>query len=67
MKIRMLVHVAGPDFDVPAGGVTERFSDEEAGRYIRSGQAVLVEAQQIETTAKAPAAETRIKRKAAQG
>ncbi|CAN7509156.1 hypothetical protein [Pararhizobium sp. LjRoot238] len=37
MKIKMLESLAGQDFSLSPGDVTDRFSDKEAGRFIKAG------------------------------
>jgi hypothetical protein len=42
MKVRMLTSIAGVDFSLSPGDETERFSDDEAARFIAAGFAVPV-------------------------
>lgn len=59
MRLRMVSAIAGLDFNVAPGDVTERFSGEEAARLIRAGYAVAI-GPEMERTAKiVPALETR--------
>lgn len=48
MLIRMISHIAGADFDIPAGGVTDRFPDSEAIRMIEAGMAVPADGSPVE-------------------
>ena len=40
MAIIMLTSISGDGWDVPAGKKTDRFSPDEEGRLVQSGQAV---------------------------
>lgn len=52
MKIKMVVSVAGADFALSPGEVTERFSGAEALRMIEAGSAVPVDGQAPERAVK---------------
>ncbi|CAI2936043.1 hypothetical protein [Aminobacter niigataensis] len=39
MKLKMLESMAGRDFSISVGEVTDRFSDKEAARFIKAGLA----------------------------
>lgn len=58
MKVRMLVSMAGVDFALSPGDVTERFGDEEATRLAQADYAVVI-AGDAETTAQVPMGEER--------
>lgn len=63
MRIRALVHIAGPGFALGPGDETEHFADDEALRLVKKNAAVLVDpAPAIETAVKVPdpATETRV-------
>lgn len=49
MKIRMLCSISGLDFSLSRGEETERFTDDDALRLIKAGNAVLVSVQTVET------------------
>jgi len=59
MKLKMLTSMAGNDFTVNAGEVTERFDGDEAARLIEAGYAVPDDTQVVERAVKAPAKERR--------
>lgn len=58
MKVRMLVSMAGVDFALSPGDVTERFGDEEAVRLVQADYAVVIAAG-AETTVQVPMGEVR--------
>ncbi|WP_296584236.1 hypothetical protein [Xanthobacter sp.] len=58
MKVRMLVSMAGVDFALSPGDVTERFGDEEATRLVQADYAVVIAAG-AETTVQVPMGEVR--------
>ncbi len=58
MKVRMLVSMAGVDFALSPGDVTERFGDEEATRLVQADYAVVIAAG-AETTVQVPMGELR--------
>lgn len=60
MKIKMLVSVAGADFALSPGEVTERFDDAEAARLIQADYAVVVIDSPAETATLPPPAETAV-------
>ena len=59
MKIKMMVSLAGADFALSPGEVTDRFGDEEAMRLVQADYAVVIAGAAIETAVKLPAAEIR--------
>lgn len=59
MKIKMVVSVAGADFALSPGDVTERFDASEAIRLIEAGYAVPAGESAPETAVEPPPAETR--------
>lgn len=59
MKIRMLVSVAGVDFALAPGEVTERFGDEDAVRLVQADFAVVI-AGDTEAAVQVPMGEVRI-------
>lgn len=59
MKIKMLQGIAGADFSLSPGDVTERFSDKEATRMVEAGFAVPDAEQKVERAVKPSAPETR--------
>ena len=60
MKIRMRVSVAGADFALSPGEVTERFDDAEAARLVQADYAVVVIDSTVETATIPPPAETAV-------
>lgn len=60
MKIKMTCSIAGADFALSAGDVTDRFSEAEAIRMIEAGYAVPVAAIPVERAVKAGPDETRV-------
>jgi len=56
MKIRMLVSMAGVDFALAPGELTERFGDEEAVRLVQADYAVVITGE-AETAARVQAGE----------
>lgn len=58
MKIRMLTSLAGLDYALSPGEVTERFGDEEAVRLVQADYAVVI-AGDSEAAVQAPAGEAR--------
>lgn len=59
MQIRMLTGIAGADFSLSPGDVTDRFSAAEAGRMIAAGFAEAAGAAPVERAVDAPAVEKR--------
>lgn len=60
MKIRMLTSLAGVDYALSPGEVTERFDDAEAARLIQADYAVVVIDNAVETAILPPPAETAV-------
>ena len=60
MKIRMLTSLAGVDYALSPGEVTERFGDAEAARLIQADYAVVVIDSAVETATLPPPAETAV-------
>lgn len=59
MKIKMTVSMAGVDFVLSPGEVTERFSDKEALRLVKAGYAVAVAEPAVERAVKKTVREKR--------
>ena len=59
MKLRMLVSLAGADFALSHGDVTERFGGAEASRLIAAGYAEPVTEDKVERAVARPAREKR--------
>lgn len=59
MKLKMLTSMAGSDFALSPGDMTERFSDKEAVRLIEAGYAVPDPETKVERAVQAPAPEKR--------
>jgi hypothetical protein len=57
--IRMLVAIAGVDFSISPGETTDRFSAEEAARFIAAGMAEAADVAPMERAIDAPAVEKR--------
>ena len=53
MKLKMLTSMAGIDFALSSGDMTDRFSDAEAQRLIEAGYAVPVREAAVERAVKA--------------
>lgn len=60
MKIRMLTSLAGVDYALSPGEVTERFDDAEAARLVQADYAVVVIGDVAETAILPPPAETAV-------
>lgn len=60
MKIRMLTSLAGVDYALSPGEVTERFDDAEAARLVQADYAVVVIDGAVETATLQPPAETAV-------
>ena len=63
MKLRMQTYIAGSEYALQPGDVTDRFPDAEAIRLIERGYAVPVSEPETERAVKQPAPETRVTRK----
>lgn len=64
MNIRMLVSIAGTDFDLRPGDETDRFGEDEAIRMVAAGYAVpAVEQRQFETTVRPVVAQEKRRKK----
>ena len=59
VKIRMIVSIAGSDFALSPGDVTDRFDAEEASRLIAAGYATPVAEPMLERAVKPQPAERR--------
>jgi len=63
VRIRALVHIAGPGFALGPGDETDLFPDADAARLVAKRAAVLVDvAPQIERAVEAPPIEKRVGR-----
>ena len=67
MKLKMQTYIAGSEYALQPGDVTDRFPDAEAQRLIDRGYAVLVVNDGIERAVKPDVAETRAPRRGKRG